>query len=98
MRMRAFMKSRAARSVAARTERATARGARPLPERAPHTLAEGGPRDAAWASGSGAMDSIALAVGGRGISSSAQRTPMSQCGLPRAHGGSSAFFFRHYSS
>ena len=67
MRMRAFMKSRAARSGAARTERASARGARPLPERALHTLAEGGPHDAAWAAGPGATDSIALAVGGRGI-------------------------------
>ena len=79
--MRAFMKSRAARSVAARTERAEARGARPLPERAPHTLAEGGPHDAAWAAGPGATDSHALAVGGRGILQSAQRTPISQYGL-----------------
>ena len=31
-------------------------------------LAEGGPRDAAWAAGSGATDSLALAAGGRGIS------------------------------
>jgi hypothetical protein len=44
-----------------RTERASARGARSIPKRA--ALAQGGPRDAAWAAGSGATDSLCAGRG-----------------------------------
>ncbi len=37
----------------------------PAPGASVSQLAEGGPRDAAWAAGSGATDCPALAVGGR---------------------------------
>lgn len=80
---RALNKSRAARSEIAlggagevkRSPRSS-----PAPGASGLSLAEGGPRDAAWAAGSGAMDFMRWPWTG-GSDPSAQRTPRDLCAV-----------------
>lgn len=64
---RAPNKSRAARSETALGGAGVSPRSSPAPGASASQLAEGGPRDAAWAAGPGATDSPALATGGRGL-------------------------------